>query len=364
MKYDIKKNYNLNFNYLNKGLSGLSNLGNTCFVNSVLQCLSNSLGVTEYFLKEQFKKEDPDGHHQYRKEYSIVLCYTDLLRNMWETNTILKPRSLLVAMTKMWPKWTLGTQQDSHECLMQLLDLLHQGICYEIEVDIKGEIVKESDRLMVNSILEWRRHFEKNYSIIIDSFYGMTTNSITCSNCNTLSRTFEPFSTINLSIPNSDTTLVDCLKNYFNSDSQIEDYHCEQDDCKKTGSCSKQTKLWMLPNYVIITFKRFNNKNKKITTKIDFTTDRSLELTEPFELDLTPYVSLEKEDPNRYIYSLYAVNCHTGDTAGGHYYSYIKNLDGNFYMMNDANVNIVNQATSICSENAYILFYYRKFISA
>lgn len=363
MNYDIKKNYNLNFNYFKKGLTGLTNLGNTCFINSILQCLSNSLALTEYFLKDQFKKEDPDGNNQYRKEHSLVLCYSNLLRNIWDTNTILKPRSFLVAISKLWSKYSIGTQQDSHEFLIEFLEFLHRGICYEIEVGIKGEIIKDSDRLMVKSITDWRNHFEKNYSIIIDSFYGMTMNSVKCSNCNELSRTFEPFLSLHLSIPTSGScTLVDCLTEYFHSQSQIEDYHCDQENCKKIGSCSKQTKLWMLPNYVIIAFKRFDNRNKKINTKVDFTTDSSLQLSEPFELDLTSYVSTEKEDPNRYIYSLYAVNCHTGDTNGGHYYSYIKNLDGKFYMMNDANVSIVDQPSLICSENAYILFYYRKFI--
>lgn len=355
MNYDIKKNYNLKVNYTNKGLSGLSNLGNTCFMNSILQCLSNTLSLSEYFLTDQFRKEDPDGHHQYRKEYSLVLCYANLIRNIWESNTVLKPMSFLASIIKLSPRWNVGRQQDSHEFLIQLLDVLHRGICYEIEVGVKGEIIKEADRLVVKSIGIWSNYFEKSYSVIIDAFYGMTTNIVKCSYCNEMTRNFEPFATIHLSIPETGVdNLENCLSNYFDSYMDIEDYHCENKNCKKTGGCSKQTKLWMLPNYVIITLKRFNNKNKKISSKINFPMT---------DLDLSPYIATEKEDPNRYIYSLYALNCHTGDTSGGHYYSYIQNITGDFYMANDANVSPVPVSTvSSETETCYILFYYRKFI--
>lgn len=361
--YDIKKNYKLKFNYLNKGLTGLCNLGNTCFMNSILQCLSNTLTLTEYFLKEQYRDEDQDRHHQARKEYVLVLCYSNLIKNIWEQNTLLKPRSFLSIVSKLIPSYKVGTQQDSHEFLTQLLQLIHSGICYQIEVGIKGEITNESDRLMVESINQWKLHFENNYSVIIDSFYGMTSNLISCQHCNHSSRTFEPFSCISLPIPDTPCHLIECLHNYFSVQSTISDYTCEKENCKKLGTCSKETQLWMLPNYIIITFKRFNNKNKKITTKINFLNkEMNNSLSEHFDLDLTPFICPNKQDSNKYIYSLYAVNCHTGDTGGGHYYSYIKNVDGKFYMMNDANVTLAS-IDDICSDTAYILFYYRKFIT-
>jgi ubiquitin C-terminal hydrolase len=352
MKYDKKKHYNLKLEYTNKGLSGLVNLGNSCFMNSIIQCLSNTLGLTEYFLKDTFRKEDPEGHYQKRPEYNLVLCYTHLLKNMWETNEVLKPRSFRESVGKLEGKYASGSQQDSHEFLVHLLDFLHKGIAYEIEVGIKGEIIRDSDRLMIECIKEWQRHFEKSYSIIIDSFYGMFSNKITCSNCHKDSRQFEPFSAISLPIGQNSDNLEMCLKNYFEM-SLVDGYTCEF--CKKGHNSEKKVSFWMLPNYLIMTFKRFNNKNQKISTKIDFSVDT--------DLDLTPFISTEKEDRNSYIYSLYAINCHTGDTRGGHYYSYIKNINGDIYMMNDANVMRIPDEKLICYEDAYILFFYRKFVN-
>lgn len=347
--YDFSKHYSLQLNYKQKGLVGLDNLGNTCFMNSILQCLSNNLKLTEYFLKDEFKKEDPESLHQKRQEYQLVLCYSNLLKNIWEGSgcTVLKPRSFKTAIGKLEKKYDSGTQQDSHEFLIHLLEFIHKGIAYEIEVGIKGEIIKECDKMMIDCINTWSTHFSKEYSIIIDLYYGMFLNQIgTCGKCSTTTYSYEPFSCLSLEINNS-TKLEECLESYFNPS----DIHYK---CDKTSDLHKrETKFWTLPNFITINLKRFNNKNVKLTNLIEFPLDN---------LDLTPYVSPKKEDPNHYIYTLYAVNYHTGDTRGGHYYSVIRNLDDNYYLMNDGNVSKYMSPDGIVNPNAYILFYYRKFI--
>ena len=97
----------------------------------------------------------------------------------------------------------------------------------------------------------------------------------------------------------------------------------------------------------------FNGNNGiKINTHIDFPTD---------DLNLTNYISSSKNDPNNYIYSLYAINYHSGTSQGGHYWSSCKNLDKNWYLYNDSNVTKF-QNNNLLSKDAYMLFYYRKYI--
>jgi ubiquitin C-terminal hydrolase len=109
----------------------------------------------------------------------------------------------------------------------------------------------------------------------------------------------------------------------------------------------------------IIQLKRFDNNGNKLTNFVDFPID---------QLDLTKYVCPIKSDPNNYIYSLYAINYHAGNMQTGHYWSSVKNSDNNWYIFNDGNISRYNSngdlKTQLVTSDAYILFYYRKFIKS
>lgn len=355
MSYDYDLHYHHELildksKYKSKGLTGLINLGNKCFMNSILQCLSNTLKLTDYFLSAKYKQDDSDQKNKRKSEYYLVLSYLNLIINAWETNQVLKPKSFVENISKFVPKYFKLDQQDSHECLMYVLDYLHKALSYEIEVDITGIVQNETDVLMKQSLEQWSNFYKTGYSNIIETFNGMFYNKVSCQNCELKENIFEPFNSFSLNIPVIGTTnLKNCLDTYFNEDEQISSWKCEK--CSGQG-CVKSIKSWSLPNYLIIHLKRFTNNGDKINTHIDFPID---------DLNLTEYISSDKNDPNNYIYSLYAVNYHSGTTGGGHYWSACKNLDKNWYLYNDSNVSKL-QNTNVLSKDAYILFYYRKYI--
>lgn len=107
-----------------------------------------------------------------------------------------------------------------------------------------------------------------------------------------------------------------------------------------------------MPNYLVVQLKRFNNNNNKITSLVKFPLD---------DLDLTKYISVEKEDPNNYIYTCYAVNYHSGSTNSGHYWAACRGINNKWSMFNDADVSRC-KTSDIVTKDAYVLFYYRKFI--
>lgn len=356
-EYDLHTNHQLSLNknvFLNKGLTGLVNLGNKCFLNSILQCLSNTLPLTDYLLSHKFKDDDFDGLNKHKKEYYILLSYLNLIINIWDTNQVLKPKSFVENISKFVNKYYTLQQQDSHECLIYILDLLHESLSYKIEVDIKGEIQNDNDKLMKKSLDQWKKFYENKYSFVNETFNGMFYNKISCINkkCNFSENIFEPFNSISLNIPNSgSSSLNECLNNYFDNDEIIKTWSCES--CKKNG-CSKTIQAWDLPNYLIIHFKRFTNSGEKINTHIDFSID---------DLNLTEWISDNKQDPNNYIYSLYAINYHSGNTQSGHYWSICKNLNNNWYIYDDANITKCKNTDNLLTKDSYILFYYRKYIS-
>lgn len=351
--YDFHKNHSItqpSSKYRSKGLSGLVNLGNKCFLNSIIQCLSNTIKLTDYFISNKYKEDDPDHFNRRKEEHIILNTYVYLLVHIWEENQVLKPRSFVENLSKKFKKYYTLDQQDSHECLLFILDILHKALAYEIEIDIKGEVKTDTDALMKTSLETWKQFYEKGYSYIIETFGGMIYNKIVCNNCAELENVFEPYNNLTIDLPQENSDLKTCLSEYFCKDENITSWSCTK--CKKNG-CNKLQSLWSIPNYLIITLKRFTTEGKKNHSHITFPLD---------DLNLTEFVSKDKKDPNNYIYSLYAVNYHSGESNGGHYWSCCKNLDNNWYLFNDGHVSKFQNANDLLTKDAYILFYFRKFI--
>lgn len=357
--YDFHTHHNLKQSkrvYLNKGLSGLVNLGNTCYFNSALQCLSNTLKLTDFYVSDCLGEDDPEKRYKRRAEWPFVGSFQTLIVNIWDKNQLLKPVTMHERLTHLVPKFKNYEQQDSHECLMFILDLLHKGTRYDIDVTIKGVVKNDIDKLYQECLNQWKTFYETNYSHIVDIFHGQFFSRIQCRNsaCDFERHVFDPFCSISVSLPatSSKCDLIDCIRKSLETDI-VKEWACEK--CTKKG-CSKSTKFWSLPNYIIIHLKRFTNTNQKIQTAVDFPID---------ELDMTPFMASEKYNKNNYIYSLYAVNFHSGTTNGGHYWAACKNLNDEWYNFNDGNVTKIPSTSrqSIINNNAYILFYYRKFVA-
>lgn len=362
LKYDFYENYDFKMRkevYTTKGLSGLINCGNKCYLNSIIQCLSNSLLLTDYFISNEYKEDLDTKKH--KNEHYILNSYVSVINNIWDTNQIIHPKSLIENLGKFHRKYFSTEQQDSHECLLYILDLLHHSLSYQIELSLPE--INKNDVLTKKSLETWKSFYEKEYSFIIKIFNGNLINYITCNNlkCNFSDEIFEPFNTISVDL--TDTlenfyTLKKCIDNYFKDKFTIESWKCK--DCNSDG-CNKSVKLWSMPNYLIIHLNRF--KFNEITNTFD---KNKSNITFPLEnLNFSEYISTDKSDKNNYIYDLYSVNYHTGDINDGHYTSSCKNLDNEWYLFNDGNTsryNSKNIESHIVNSDAYILFYIRKII--
>lgn len=346
--YDFHANYNLKIKkemYKTKGLSGLINCGNKCYLNSIIQCLSNSLLLTDYIISNKYKEDL--NHKKHKDEHYILNSYVSIINNIWDTNQLIKPKSLIENIGKFHKKYFSIEQQDSHECLLYILDLLHHSISYEIELSLH----KESSILTNKSLEMWKLFYEKEYSFITKIFNGNLINNIKCNSCDLNESVFEPFNNISLSLSNY--SLNSCLKEYFDN-KNISSWKCNK--CNSLG-CKKNAKLWSMPPYLIIHLNRFQENLEKNKTKIIFPIK---------DLDLSEFISTDKLDTNNYIYDLYAINYHHGEKDSGHYTSACKNLDGRWYLFNDGNISRYhsnNLDAQLITNDAYILFYVRKVIT-
>uniref|UniRef100_A0AAQ4RUR0 Ubiquitin carboxyl-terminal hydrolase n=1 Tax=Gasterosteus aculeatus aculeatus TaxID=481459 RepID=A0AAQ4RUR0_GASAC len=184
-----------------KGATGLSNLGNTCFMNSSIQCVSNTKPLTEYFSSGrhlyELNRTNPIGMRGH-----MAKCYGDLVMELWSgTQKNIAPLKLRWTIAKYAPRFNGFQQQDSQELLAFLLDGLHEDLNRVHEkpyVELKdsdgrpdGEVASEA----------WENHLRRNRSIVVDLFHGQLKSQVKCKTCGHISARFDPFNFLSLPLP-------------------------------------------------------------------------------------------------------------------------------------------------------------------
>ena len=210
LKIFLKKNMNNFFKPDQlKGLVGLSNLGNTCYMNSALQCLSNTFDLTKYFLLNYYKNDINRGN-RLGSNGTIAGEYYKLIYSMWcEKDPIIAPREFISKFQKEKKQFSGYRQQDSQEFISILLDQLHEDlnrISNKPYVELLEKQPNEDD--IIASKRWWDLHKKREDSIIIDLFNGQLKSETTCQVCGKSSITYDPFMFLCLPLPKTKTNFV------------------------------------------------------------------------------------------------------------------------------------------------------------
>ena len=338
-----------NSKYDNKGLSGLANLGNTCFINSCIQILSHTYELNEFLDTEIYKKKLKNKY-----DSALLIEWDGLRKILWNENCIVSPGRFIktiqkVAAAKKQELFTGYSQNDVSEFLLFLIDCFHNSLSREIKFTISGTPENETDILAIKCFKMIENSYKNDYSEIWNLFYGVHVSEISrIDNGKILTQTPEPYFMVDLPIPldNKSPSLIDCFNHYVEGE-VIENYKDEQ--ANESVNIKKKILFWSFPNILAIDLKRFNGRFQKNQIYVNFPLDN---------LDLSPYVIGYKKDT--YKYELYGVCNHSGGVMGGHYTSYVKNANGKWYHFNDTSVSEVGLSDSIISPKAYVLFYRKK----
>ncbi|KAL7848770.1 hypothetical protein SRHO_G00203930 [Serrasalmus rhombeus] len=334
-----------------QGLVGLKNLGNTCFMNSILQCLSNTHSLRDYCLHNSHRR---DLNNNNRTNTALMEEFAKLIQTMWTSSgsEAVSPSEFKTQIQRYAPRFVGYNQQDAQEFLRFLLDGLHNEVN---RVTVRPRATTEDfDHLPDEEKGKkmWSKYLEREDSKIVDLFVGQLKSSLTCTECGYCSTVFDPFWDLSLPIAKGygEVSLMDCMRLFTKEDVLDGDEKPTCYRCKARRRCTKKFTIQRFPKILVLHLKRFSEarvRSSKLSTFVNFPMK---------DLDLREFAS---DRSSSAVYNLYAVSNHSGTTMGGHYTAYCCSpATGEWYTYNDSRVTPMS-SSQVRSSDAYVLFYER-----
>jgi len=336
--------------YKNKGLSGLCNVGNSCYLNTCMQILSHTYELKDVISDNEILKKINNNI-----DSQLLIEWKELNDLMWKQNCTISPNRFINCVRKTANEKSIemfaGYQQnDCQEFLLFIIECFHNSLKKSVDMNIVGDSKSKIDQTATSCYKMMKKMFKNEYSKIIELFYGIHLYQIKDTENNVLKNIPEPFHVLSLSIPDNinNINIYNCIDLYCKDETLDGNNKWYNEDTKQKQIVKKNLVFWSLPNILIIDLKRWNNnllkKKNNITSEI-------------YNLDLCKYVIGYNKDS--YIYDLYAVSNHTGCVSGGHYYCNILNANNKWYNFNDTMIREI-PISKIINDDTYCLFYRKK----
>jgi len=359
----------INLKYPHK--TGLENVGQTCYMNSTIQCLSNIKDLSDYLISH-FGKFDIE-------KQPLAVSFSSLVYNLFHTDKkYIAPELFKKIIGMLNPLFEGFHAADAKDLIFFLLEKLHQELNKlpnepeQSNIDY-AQLEKDSydkDKMLKHFIKDYS---EKNKSIISDTFYGTICSTMKCNKCNKIKYSFQTFNLLIFQLKNVKENRQKTLNNNnkyklniydaFDNDNKEEKLDGENmiycNFCKGLNPGIHQQTIYLLPKVLIIILNRGKNNQ-----------DFNEEFIFPKELDLSIENYVINKDLCKTNFYLQSVITHLGESgSGGHFIAYCRNgPNGDFLCYNDASVSKASVEDAMGSKisdkeyekrTPYILVYYQ-----
>ncbi|GMP53311.1 hypothetical protein CsSME_00018802 [Camellia sinensis var. sinensis] len=312
---------------------GLKNLGNSCYLNSVLQCLTYTPPLASFCLNSLHSSSCDSALAEIR-ECPFCILEKRIARSLSVDLTLDTPAKMNSCLRIFAEHFRFGRQEDAHEFLRYVIDACHNTCLRLKKLQQRRKGGGGDDEGFGGG------------TVVKEIFGGALQSQVKCLNCGAESNKVDEIMDISLDVLHS-TSLKESMQKFFQAEvlDGNNKYKCE--NCKKLVTARKQMSLLQAPNVLVIQLKRFEGV---FGGKID----KAIAFEEV--LVLSSYMCKASQDTH-VEYKLFGTIVHSGFSPdSGHYYAYIKDAMGRWYCCNDSYVKLSN-LEEVLSEKVYILFF-------
>ena len=349
-------------------ITGLYNIGSTCYMNATLQCLLHVSPLISYFIRVYPKDKDKleKLNESIFSKGKISEAFFEIIKSISEagknkkntqnnpyqnynkSNDAVSPEIFQKTVGKYNPQFQNLEANDSKDLILYLLQVMHQELNYYTKNIAFNGYPNQFDRY--NTFWAFFKSYDAtNFSIISDLFYGTSENTTKCLSCEKFIYNFQKFEFLSFGVlkyENKEFNLYNGFDDYIKTDRLAGDnqYYCNF--CKKLCDADIYTKILKPPKNLLINIDY--GKNKKYMPKFIKYDD---------EIDITKYLNDYSGKPIRY--KILGICSHFGDSGSyGHYIAFCRNKQNSkWYKFNDAMVSECGIEEFKRSGNPYLLLY-------